>query len=230
MPTTSNLRFVDKQLVKVGDGPIDMVVTIKIAEAILSLPPTAETPKLSIAGVLRDMSPGTKRSFETLTTLDNSLRDIYATYKNAFVAIAKPDMKVPAWRIKLEDVIEEVFVDCAPVMSIVFTTDGERFISSSVGDYSALLTFEEFEHKYGRDVREHVYYAANVKIKSLHRTLQLLDQNKPIEMTLSVCTSNLEMFTKSIKVYHLDQVQLFACRHDLSIMHTITTSEGQPND
>jgi hypothetical protein len=175
------------------------------------------------------MSPGTKRSFETLMTLDRPLADIYSAYKSTFIAIAEPAMEVPVWRIKLEDVIEEIFVDCAPVMSIVFTTDGERFVSSFVGDYSALLTFEEFEHKYGRDVREHVHYAASVKIKSLHRTLQLLDQNKPIEMTLSVCSSNLEMFTKSIKVYHLDQVQLYACRHDLSIMHTIS-SEGHPND
>jgi hypothetical protein len=162
-------------------------------------------------------------------TLDRPLADIYSAYKSTFIAIAEPAMEVPVWRIKLEDVIEEIFVDCAPVMSIVFTTDGERFVSSLVGYYSALLTFEEFEHKYGRDVREHVHYAASVKIKSLHRTLQLLDQNKPIEMTLSVCSSNLEMFTKSIKVYHLDQVQLYACRHDLSIMHTIS-SEGHPID
>lgn len=202
-----------------------MVVTIKVAEAILSLPPTAEAPSLSIASVLRDMTDASKRSFETLLKLDQRLQDSYAAYRATFAAIAQPKAAKVGWVIKLEDIVEEIFVDCAPVMSIIFTTDGERFVSDKVGDHSALMTFEEFEHRYGRDVKDHIHYTANVKIKSLHRTMQLLEVNKPMELTLSVCTSNLEMFTKNIKVYQLDQLQLFACRHDLSIMNTSNTSD-----
>ena len=223
--STSCLKLVNKQLTKIGDGLLDMVVTIKVAEAILSLPPTAESPTLSVASVLSDMTDSTKRSFETLIKLDQRLLDAYTTYRATFAAIAKPTAAKATWAIKLEDIVEEIFVDCAPVMSIIFTVDGERFVSNEVGNHSALLTFEEFEHRYGRAVKDHIHYTANVKIKSLHRTMQLLDVEKPMELTLSVCTTNLEMFTKNIKVYQLDQIQLFACRHDLSIMNTTNTSD-----
>ncbi len=213
-----------QQLVVTGDGPISATFTIKLAKALMELPPMTVDGSLSIGDVMRRLTPTSRRSFETIVTLDSKLQAKFATLKDAFASINDPSK--PKWTLKLEDIVEELFVDCAPVMVIIFTTDGERLISPSKDNYSKIMTFEEFEVVYGRSVRDHVHAVAATRITALKRALQLIDTETPAEYSLDVCLENMAMTTKVVKVYSEDQIHLFADRQKISIMNSTQTKKG----
>jgi len=218
MPDVSTLRIHSGQLVVVGDGPISVTFTIKLAQALLRLPPMTTDGSLSISDVVRRMNASSKRSFEIIVKLDKQLGEQYAKLKDSFAGIANPAK--PKWTLKLEDIVEELIVDCAPVMVIIFTSDGERFVSPTFNDYSKLFTFEEFEATYGRGVTDHVRYVATTRISALKRALTLIETDTPREYSLDVCTDNMAMVTKKVKVYSEDQIHLFAHRQKISIMNS----------
>ena len=217
MPDSATLRIHNGQLVVVGDGVINTTITIKLAQALMRLPPMTTDGSLSISDVMRRMDASTKRSFETIVKLDKQLGDQYAKLKDSFAAIANPAK--PKWTLKFEDMVEELIVDCAPVMVIIFTTDGERFVSPAPKDYSKLFTFEEFETTYGRSVPDHVRYVATTRISALKRALELIETDHPCEYSLDVCTDDMAMVTRKVKVFSEDQIHLFAQRHKVSIMN-----------
>lgn len=205
-----------RKLKVTGEGPYDLTFTLPLAEALLDLPPVArKAGDLCIADILARLSPRAKKSFDTVVGLDRKLRERYTLLKETIAAIANPVTR--AWpKLKLEDVLEEVFVDCAPVMLIVFTVHGERFVSEHIDNYNELLTFEEFENKYARTVEEHISVAARRKIRNLLRVRRLVKAKKPKSYTVSF-VSDSGVGDRKLKVYSKEQIDLFAARHNVTV-------------
>lgn len=203
MPDFAKLKVDNKGLHIIGEGPIDSVITIKVAEAILSLPASGSLTPMS---VLKRLTDRTRRSFESIVRLDKQLAAKFATLKVKHT-------------IDREDVIEELVLGLVPIGVIIFTTNGERFVAKHARSCDDLLTFDEFEAKYGRSVLEWVRHDANVMIETFQRAVALLE-GEPVEYTLDVVTKDMAADTKKITVYSEEQIHLFAKRHNVSIMNT----------
>ena len=196
-----------KRLKVEGTPPYDCTFTVKLAEAVLSLPPVTTDGQPSATGIIMSLSPKAKRSFETLVKLDKKLTRLYAdlTTQYSMVLTGTPHQLQPA------DIVEEIIVDCPPIAAIVFTISGVRYVSESIKDYSGLMTFDEFKAKYHRSVADHIEYTAKAKIRSLMRVRKLI-KAKPIAYEVDFVTDDVSVYSKRLFVYSKEQIQRYADR------------------
>lgn len=193
-----------------GRGPYDVTFTAKLAEAVLSLPAVGDG--VSAMQVLTHLTARSKRSFESVVNLDDKLLGTYLALKKQFTILEEVHPKVP---LAPEDVVEELDVDCPPVVVLIFTRNGERYVSSDRKSYAHLMTFKEFEKKHGRSVEEHLTIATREKIGRLERAMALTVA-KPLNYNVDF--ASLEgVFSKDLCVYADDQIERYAQRLNVSV-------------
>lgn len=206
----AKLRVLANKTLKVeGNGPIHCTITTAIADAILNQKPQ------DVKAVLLRMTPVTRTNFDKFLELDKTLK------KKMLDVAQLPDFfKV----IKPEDVIEELKILIDPIAVIIFTKQGERYVSRNARDYSDLLTFDEFQMKHQRSVGAYLHSLRDKLVDALDRAITLVDAD-PVEYTLNVMNKDMAMFDITLTVWSKDQLDLFAKNQGVEIMATSETKE-----
>jgi hypothetical protein len=194
------------------EKPIDTHFNVELAEALLRSPPFGAN---SIADILGRLTEKSRKSLDILIEMDDTLSAQVKVIHSSFPVLFEKNK--PKDRIKPEDVLEEIFVDCNPIMMLIFTVDGECFVSPRVDDYVNVYTFDEFEKKYARSVEDHLDNVAKVKIDNLSRVLRLVHA-KAMAYNVCLTTDSAVLPERIIKVYSREQIELYARRLRMTVM------------
>lgn len=196
-----------------GTGKIESIFSVEIADALFRLPPIGE---LSVDSILKRLTPKSRASLDRLINLDDQVRKAADILKaSSFGFVLNPN--TPTLRIKLEDILEEVIVDCAPLMTLIFTVHGERFVSPLINDYKAIFTFDEFQAKYGRSVEEHVEITGQQKIKNMQRVIELVNA-APVTYEVCLTSKDAILPTQNVVAYSKEQIYIYARRLRMDVM------------
>jgi hypothetical protein len=194
------------------DKPIDTHFNVELAEALLRSPPFGAN---SISDILDRLTEKSRKSLDTLIEMDDTLSSQVKLIHSSFPVLFEKNK--PKDRIKPEDILEEIFVDCNPLMMLIFTVHGERFVSPRVDDYVNIFTFDEFKAKYDRTVEEHLDNVAKTKIDNLNRVLRLIHA-KAQAYDVCLTTDSAVLPERTLKVYSREQIELYARRLRMSVM------------
>jgi hypothetical protein len=192
-----------------AEAPFDAVFTIELAEAVLDAP-AEERQK-----ILSNLSPTTRESFLRIVTLDEKLM---AKFESAAVAqrASKPP-KNDNCPIDVDEVVDQLMVNLAPIISIIFMADGSRYVETRPNDLSSLVTFAKFRKDYKSTVEDMLEHRGAEKIAEIERAMEIL-RAKPQTYEVGLATRDLSVTTKTITVFHKDQVAAYASRIGATIL------------
>ena len=195
-----------------GAGQITTIFTTELADALLNLPPFGTE---SIQSYLSQLTTKSRQSLDRLINIDATLG------KKREVLVARHPIlfSTPSTlRVKGEDILEELFVDCPPIGMLIFTVHGERLIAPRLDDWSTLYTFDEFYTKFNRSVEEHLELTAGNKVKLLKRAIELSAIKAPQTYEVSFATSDNILPTRTVLAYSREQIDLYARRLRATVM------------
>jgi hypothetical protein len=192
-----------------AEKPFDAVFTIELAEAVLD---TAAEERQKI---LSNLSQATRESFLRIVTLDEKLM---AKFEAAAVEqrVTKPQ-PTPNCPIDVDEVVDQLMVNIAPIISIIFMSDGSRYVETRPNDLSSIVTFAKFRKDYKNSVEDMLEHTGSEKIAQIQRAMEIL-RAKPQTYEVGLATRDLSVTTKTITVFHKDQVAVYASRIGATIL------------
>jgi len=202
------LRLVSNRVVTAGDPPFEGFFTLEMAEALMR-----DDPDRAI-DIMTNLTPKSASQLMTMIRLDKKLKARYeelVAHSNA--KRPKPSKNAP---FKIEDILDEVFVFCPPIASILFLTDGRRLIREDPDDLAQTITVAEYEKKYGETVDLALERIHAQKVAILERAMYLM-KAQPRKMVVSLANSD-AVFDKTIIAYERDQVGAFASRLNTTVL------------
>ena len=214
----------DGRLVITGAPPYDAVFTPRLVRAVLECPPEkrADVKGPTIQEILSGLTPMALNSFDTSVLQDDQLLDMYGDLRRDFAAVAYP--KVGRWPDPPpSEVVEEILVDMPPISVLVFTTEGRRYLREDFQD-PTLVTFAEFQYRFGRSVSEFMRTKAPHRIRCLKRAMMLVADKKPQRFEIHTYDPSTQAVDTPVVVYlySQDQVDHFVRRQGRRLLYVNT--------
>lgn len=211
----------DGQLVVTGKPPYEAVFTPRLVRAVLERPPErrADVKGPTIQEILKGMSPRAMNSFDTSVLQDDQLLDMYSDLRRDFAAVSYP--KTGKWPHPTPaEVVEEILVDMPPISVLLFTTEGRRYLREDFTD-PALVTFAEFQFRFGRTVSEFLRTKIPHRIRCLKRALLLAADRRPQCYEIHMYDPVTEAIDKpaTVYLYSQDQVDHFVRRQGRRLLY-----------
>lgn len=202
------LRLVGNRIVTHGDPPYDGFFTLEMADALMK-----DNADRAI-DILMNLSPRSASQLMTMIRLDSKLQEKY----NDLIehSRAKAPRKNTSVPFDIDDILDEVFVFQPPIASLLFLIDGRRFVREDPDNMTLVLTFEEYEEKFGESVPLALERIRTMKEAIFDRAVYLANA-KPHDLTVSFANRD-TVFEKKIIAYDREQVAAFATRKNSTVL------------
>lgn len=200
-----------------GQSPYNTVWTVETARKALALP-TLNVEKDNFCYLWQNLTATSREQFRATIAGDTELYASFSVLSTEYANLHG----LASWPTDTGNILEEVFVESAPISHLVYYTDGRRRVLVE----GKLLSFAEFNSLYGVTVEYHIQSVARDRLARAERALHLLTCTDPFVTVASVMASKSEVGPREVRlvVYDLSQVQAYARRNKLIVC------EDQPHE
>jgi hypothetical protein len=183
------------------------VWTPRLVKEFLALSPFSDT-EPNMATVLSRLTKSGTESFQNVLAANHELAKRYSYFWRNFAAVQHPHTSV--WP-EFEPVIilEELYVDCGDLQSLVFLIDGRRFIRWKQPTGPELVSFEEFSFRQDTTVEKYLLHIATGRIARLQRALALASATKCVESDEGFVTTDNKVGSLHLVYWAADQVEAY---------------------
>ena len=121
---------------------------------------------------------------------------------------------IDSWDVPAAEIVEEVWVDAAPVSHLVYRTNGQRFVRDSSGE---LRTFDEFAIEYGQTVTGFILAMVETRMQHLQRAVALLAEPEAFSVRATVANA-VGVSNVTLRVYDMLQLETYATLQGLCVI------------